>query len=72
VVYGHREREKSTPEVLDQVDESSEGGYQVFGQKSLRNKVGRSELFMENSRNREDCKIAISCKVVSGWRNSPP
>jgi hypothetical protein len=57
---------------LDQVDESSEGGYQVIGQKSLRSRVGRSEFSVENSRNREDRKIARSCKVVSGWRNSPP
>jgi hypothetical protein len=57
---------------LDQVDESSEGGYQVIGQKSLISRVGRSKFSVENSGNREDRKIAKSCKVVSGWRNSPP
>jgi hypothetical protein len=57
---------------LDQVDESSEGGYQVIGQNSLRSKFGWSKFSVENSRNREDRKIARSCKVVSGWRNSPP
>jgi hypothetical protein len=72
VVYGHRERENSTPEVLDQVDEGSEGGYQVIGQKSLRRRVGWSEFFVENSQNREGHKMARSCKVVSGWRNSAP
>ena len=72
VVYGHRERDNSTLEVLDQVDESSEGGYQVIGHKSLRSRVGRSEFSVENSQNREDRKIARSCKVVSGWRKSPP
>jgi hypothetical protein len=72
VVYGHRERENSPPEVLDQLDEGPEGAYQIIGQKSLRSKVGQSKFSMENSQNHEGRDIAKSWKVVSGWRNSTP